>query len=213
MHRYILFFSILFIITWSCNERSNIEQTHIQQVNDSAAVLEVVRSDENFKTYWKRFRAAVMAKGDSNELKRVIENPLKVRGMEDIDPILAVFASSYKSMIELYKIDHGPEDKSRVNFFKNLQNIDDYVEDYSAGGGPIIKYNSSDADRDGEYRIDNLVFERTQKGWKLIEMYVVTSDLNRFKDLNYKLIKSANDSYNWPDEQSEDSTETINKKN
>lgn len=117
-----------------------------------------------FNKFWNRFRQAVL-KYDTLKVKAMVNFPLKVRGNEDMDPLLNIQSKNFSGIWDVFL-------KRETTYYNgkmetNLEHIKRVNSDEHTGQSA-----------ENWQRMGDMQFERLNGQWKLVLIYLDTKQLS-----------------------------------
>jgi hypothetical protein len=150
---------LIALVLFSCNQN--------KQNQNSVIVKESLnlKKYQNFEEYWTEFGAAIET-GDTNKIKLLVEGPLRILGREYQDPELKLNNNEIVKYV-LYIVNNG-------GYY-------DFEKDVSISNRTLLRSDLKSISQYDKYSenqyINDFVFKKTLKGWKLVIIYMDTKDL------------------------------------
>jgi hypothetical protein len=160
---------LLYLVLISCNNKKQDKPKEDNSVIVSKPVeMNILQKDIlGFKEYWEELGIAIQNE-DTNKLKLLVADSLKIEGHEDEDPHFIVSSDQAVKYVvlaikegEYYDLEKNTFISYKTMFQSDLKHIREYKE-----GGE-------------SQWIEDFVFEKTAHGWKLISLYMDTKDSGR----------------------------------
>lgn len=160
---------VIFISKLSCVSNKNEDSINSELYKKAEINKNEILKHEEFEIYWEEFHFYIL-KNKFDLLEELVFFPIVVNGYEDLDPIHYIKRDSFEITFNkfltaplLFYNEDFISHKKFIEITPDVKFLDEYKE-----------YKKTD----NWIRIQNMVFERNNKVWKLKEIYMDTKNWN-----------------------------------